>query len=99
MQVVIRLDADGHESWLRDFGGQRFRSRLTPARDGVVSERFGPFAFDLELQATPEALTMQVAGWRFWRIGLPLSWAPRSDAVESMDADGRFTFDVRLPFR
>lgn len=100
VQVVIRLAADGTETWERDFGGRRFRSRLAPLRRDMVSERFGPFTFDLALEAATDGLTMHVVDWRFGMLPLPRWLAPKSKAVESSDAEGQFCFDVpiALPF-
>jgi hypothetical protein len=92
----MRLEADGTETWQRDFGVRRFYSRLAPLRRGAVSEHFGPFGFDLALEAASDGLRLRVVGWRLGRLALPLFLAPRSDAVESVDAQGRFCFDVPI---
>jgi hypothetical protein len=96
VHVVMRLEADGTETWQRDFGARRFYSRLAPLRRGAVSEHFGPFSCALALEAASDGLRMQVVGWRLGRLALPLFLAPRSDAVESVDAQGRFCFDVPI---
>jgi Domain of unknown function (DUF4166)/Saccharopine dehydrogenase NADP binding domain len=96
VHVAMRLESDGTETWQRAFGTRRFRSRLAPLRPSVVSERFGPFSFDLALEAASDGLRMRVAGWRVGRLPLPLFLAPRSDAVESVDVQGRFCFDVPI---
>lgn len=88
------------EGWTRRFGGRRLRSRMRPhGRPGLVREWFGPFGFDLALSADARGLRMRVVGWRLGRLPLPEALAPRSEAAESVDAEGRFRFDVpvRLP--
>ncbi|GJD50089.1 hypothetical protein OPKNFCMD_2826 [Methylobacterium crusticola] len=94
---VARRGAD--EVWTRDFAGRRFRSRMRPAGPGAVIEQFGPLAFVLALPADAEGLGMRVAGWRLGPLPLPRALAPVSAARESVDAEGRFRFDVavRLP--
>lgn len=98
VRVSMRLNADGTETWERNFGGQRFRSRLSARGTGVVGERFGPFDFDLSLLAERDGLTMRVAGWRLCRLRLPRQLAPRSVAIEYVDSEGRFCFDVPIAF-
>lgn len=93
--VTKRLDTEG-ETWVRDFGARLMRSHLSYVRPGVVRERFGPFRFDLAVDADGAALTMRVIGWRLGPIPLPLALAPRSDAAESQDQEGRFRFDVPI---
>jgi hypothetical protein len=100
VRVVMRLDRDGTEIWQRDFGGRTFQSRLQPSRRGMAVERFGPFSFDLSVEAAADGLTLRVVGWRLGKIRLPRWLAPKSTAVEHVDADGQFCFDVpiALPF-
>lgn len=96
VEVEIAAMPDGEE-WTRRFGGQRFRSRMRPhGRHGLIREHFGPFRFDLVLSADAQGLRMRVDGWRLGRLPLPKRVAPRGEALESVDADGRFRFDVRI---
>jgi hypothetical protein len=88
------------ERWMRDYGGHRFASRLSPGdAEGRAAERFGPFCFDLALPCDEAGLRMEVRGWSVLGLRLPASLVPVSDARESVDAEGRFRFDVevRLP--
>ena len=94
VRVTMRLGASGVETWRREFGDQRFQSELTYRGPGVVRERFGPFSFDMKLDADVASLSIEVIGWRIGFLPLPLWLAPRSRAVESADAAGRFHFDV-----
>ncbi len=92
---TTRLDAE-REVWTRQFGPRRMQSRLHAVRPGVVRESFGPLGFDMTVAAGNGALTMTVAGWRLGPLPLPAMMAPRSTATESVDADGRFRFDVPI---
>ena len=83
------------ETWVRDFGGQRFRSHLRPAPKGVT-ERFGPLTFQIGLTVKDGALHYPVT--RGWCLGIPMPRAllPVSETVEAVDREGRATFDVAL---
>lgn len=87
-------EEDGAETWTRDFGGRRFRSRLTEA-GGLLVERFGPLRFAFDLPADEDGLRMRMRGWRLGPLPLPLAWAPRSAAREWAE-DGRFWLDVPI---
>jgi saccharopine dehydrogenase-like NADP-dependent oxidoreductase len=95
VRVTMRLDRD-EEVWTREFGARRMRSRLRAVRPGMVRESFGPFGFDMKLSVDEGALTMTIVGWRLGPIPLPAFLAPRSTAIESVDAEGRFRFDVPI---
>lgn len=90
--------AAGGERWVRDFGGERFASRLSAsATPGRVVERFGPFAFELDLLTGPEGVFgMPVRAWQLGPLPLPRALAPVSIATERVDEEGRFRFDVEL---
>lgn len=96
VRVSVERDADGHERWTRMFGNQQFHSdmRLTPA--GALTESFGPTRFALGLTGDATGTSMPVA--RGWVFGMPLPrfLLPISQARETLDADGRFRFDVRI---
>lgn len=98
VRVVMERRADS-ERWTRTFGGRRFASTLR-LRDGGMTERFGPFTFDLEVPATAEGLDMRIVGWRIGPLPLPRALAPWTEARERVDPGGRFSFDVTigLPF-
>lgn len=84
------------ETWTRRFGPRRMESRLRYVRPGVVSEQFGPFTFDMKVSAEAGILAMTIVGWRLWHIRLATFLAPKSIATESVDAEGRFRFDVPI---
>jgi Domain of unknown function (DUF4166)/Saccharopine dehydrogenase NADP binding domain len=92
--VEMRADRDG-ETWTRNFGGSAFRSRLAPGkRRGRVTERFGPFTFDLVLTASAAGLDLEVTRGRLGPLPLPRALVPISQASERVDAHGRFCFDI-----
>ena len=100
--VCVAIEPDGdRERWIRTFRDRRFHSVLSAGnRAGRLVERFGPFRFELDLQAGPSGVTgMPVAAWWLCTIRMPRCMAPLSVASESVDAEGRFCFDVemRLP--
>ena len=101
--AVSFLPEGGRERWTRSFAGRHFGSVLSAGnRPGRVQERFGPFRFDLDLQADRSGITgMPVRGWRVGGVPLPRFLAPVSVATEGVDTTGRFCFDVelRLPLR
>jgi saccharopine dehydrogenase-like NADP-dependent oxidoreductase len=95
LRVTIEA-AEARETWTRDFAGRRFRSVLK-RRGGSATERFGPFVFTLGLAREGDRLAYPVISGRFlWLIPLPRFLLPKSETWESADAEGRFTFDVRL---
>jgi hypothetical protein len=87
-------ERDGVETWTRDFGGQRFRSRLRQDGRWLV-ERFGPLRFGFELPSDERGLAMVMRRWWIGPFRLPLLLAPRSLARE-WEEDGRFHFDVPI---
>lgn len=95
LRVTMRLNAD-KEVWTRQFGARRMQSRLRCPRPGIVRESFGPFDFNMKVEAADGVLAMTIVGWRLGPIPLPAVLAPRSMATESIDAEGRFRFDVPI---
>lgn len=97
--VAVRFDLTPEgEIWTRDFGGQTFRSHLSARlRKGqpILTERFGPLAFDFRLTGDADGLEMHLFGWRCLGLPLPRLFLPRVEARETA-ADGRFRFDVRI---
>jgi len=97
--VRVTIDASEHrEVWTRRFGRHTMRSTLTPgAAPGEIRERFGALSFAIALHVEDGTLHYPVrAGRAFGGIPLPRWLLPVSITRESVDADGRFTFDVQL---
>jgi hypothetical protein len=86
----------GAERWTRDFGGHRFASTLSAAGPGQVAERFGPLNFVFDLPAGPHGLAMHLRRWTVLGLALPLFLAPRIQAREWQDEEGRFRFEVAV---
>ncbi|MGL4310575.1 MAG: DUF4166 domain-containing protein [Paracoccaceae bacterium] len=85
------------ETWLRDFGGQRFRSVLRGGRNGRgVRERFGILSFDIALAVRGDRLAYPVTGGRVLGLPLPRVLLPVSETTEHVDERGRACFDVAL---
>lgn len=83
---------------MRDFAGRRFVStqeRGVGRFDGLLCERFGPFAFGLALLLEGERLSLVVRRWTFLGLPLPRRWAPSGDVYETVD-NGRFRFHVDI---
>jgi Domain of unknown function (DUF4166) len=94
--VTVTMTRDGpSEIWVRDFAGQRFRSLLRPASQGVT-ERFGPLTFQIDLTVRDGTLAYPVI--RGWCLGVPMPRAllPLSETLEAVDGEGRASFDVAL---
>lgn len=94
--VTMERQGDG-EVWVRDFAGRRFRSRLTRNTAGSgVRERFGLLSFDIGLAVRDGQLWYPVIGGRIAGVPLPRAVLPTSTSRESLDADGRASFDVAI---
>lgn len=91
---VAFAETGGVETWVRDFSGRRFGSRLSQ-QGRLLVERFGPLRFGFDLLADDKGLAMQLKRWWLGPIRLPLALAPRSRARE-WEEDGRFHFDVPI---
>lgn len=96
--VEVAITADGDRStWRRRIGGHAFRSVLfRPRPGGRVRERFGLVSVDLTLSPEGERLVYQVTGWRLGTVPMPLALGPRTRTHETVDARGRFVFDVEI---
>lgn len=91
--VTMTPGPDG-EIWVRQFGDSRFQSHLQP-KAGRITERFGPFTFDLDLHVADGALHFPVTAGRLGIIPLPRRALPVSIAREYA-AEGLFRFDVAI---
>ena len=92
--TVTMTPQNGGELWERQFGDQRFWSFLQ-VKDGVMTERFGPFTFTLGLHVAEGQLHFPVNSGRLGPIPFPRVLLPVSVARE-FEANGRFHFDVAL---
>lgn len=94
----VAIEADGDRSvWRRRIGEHGFASVLShPREGGRVSERFGPLSMELTLAPEGGRLVYRVEGWRLGPIPLPRALGPTTRALEEVDAEGRFVFDVEI---
>ena len=91
LQIVER---DGEETWIRDFGGRRFASRLS-RRSELLVERFGLLRFGFDLPVEDGGLAMALRRWWLGPLPLPLALAPRALAREWQEGE-RFCFEVTI---
>ena len=95
--VFVTFKSQGSvEYWRRTFGRQSFSSSQTHgSTTGLLSERFGPFAFDLALVLDHEKLRFIVRDWRFLGLRLPRALAPTGNSFEFSE-NGQFHFHVEI---
>ncbi|MEM1307213.1 MAG: DUF4166 domain-containing protein [Pseudomonadota bacterium] len=102
VDVTVEMERVGDsEVWTRTFDQSRFRSTLTPARDGDgdgrMTERFGALHFQLRLRVDDGRLYYDVEGGKlFGLVPLPLFLTPRSETHEFVHDDGAPGFSVRV---
>jgi len=98
LSVRFERRADGAELWRRTFGSRQMTS-TQEAGSGraqyLVTERFGPAAFDMALVAENGRLNFILRRWRLLGIPLPLWLGPGSTAWEE-ERDGIFGFYVEV---
>jgi hypothetical protein len=97
VEVSLQRDADG-ETWIRDFAGKAFSSRIDAGRgrsQWLLRERFGPARFHLALVPAGDCLQFIVRGWDLLGIPLPRAWAPAGDSYETA-REGRFVFHIEI---
>ena len=91
---VLKTRRGDVERWTRRFGERCFHSELQVCNDRM-RERFGPFRFELDLQAIDGALHFPVR--RGWLLGIPLPrWMLPTSVAREFVEDGCFHFDVAL---
>lgn len=96
VRVTLTVDENG-ETWLREFDGKPFHSRMSLDDQGFAQETFGPLSMRLGLKLEEGKLYYPVARGRvFGFIPVPKFLLPKSISHEAVDEEGRFTFDVRL---
>ena len=97
VQMQFTRTGEG-EIWRRTFAGKSFSSRQSEGRgrwQGLLCERFGPFAMALALVVRDEKLFLVVRHWRFLGLPLPAFCAPGGTTYETVE-DGRFHFHVEI---
>ena len=97
VNVSFHSRGDG-ELWRRTFDGKSFSSVQTRGEgrsEGLLSERFGPFAFDIAMVVDGGKLAFVVRGWSFLGLPLPAVLAPAGNSYEFAE-DGRFHFHIEI---
>ncbi|MEM7404332.1 MAG: DUF4166 domain-containing protein [Pseudomonadota bacterium] len=105
VRVEIRAEqgpAGTRETWVRQFGAQRFESRLSPGRGReqyLVCEQFGVVTVALALVWDGQRLWFVPRRWRVGWLPLPQMLLPAGRSFET-DEDSVFAFDVsiEMPF-
>jgi len=100
LPITVKLSVgDYGERWVRTVADRTFSSthRLAKGRSaGLIRERFGPIAVDMALVLQGPRLCYAIRRWSLLGIPMPLWLGPRTNASESVDAEGRFRFDIKL---
>lgn len=99
INLAVTIERQAHrEVWHRRFGRGHLNSMLKPLKAGSsqITERFGFFTFQIDLDASRTGLSYPVSrGW-FLGIPLPAFLLPRSETHETEDSNGTFHFDINL---
>lgn len=92
--VGIASDDQG-ETWTRQFGARRFRSRIVRVREDAYAfeETAGPLTFRFHAADYPGGFSWMFEGWRIGPLPLPAAWAPRMRA-RTFARDGVYRFRV-----
>jgi hypothetical protein len=100
LPITVTLHAEpSGERWVRVVADRTFSSALRLGKDrseGLIREQWGPIAVDMALFVEAASLKYVVRRWTLLGISLPLWLGPGTMASESVDAEGRFRFDVKL---
>jgi len=97
VEVTFR-ERGGAETWRRSFAGHTFTSHQSEGAgrmEGLLEERFGPFAVGLALVVDGPRVRLVPRRWRFLRLPLPARLIPRGEAYE-LATGGGFNFHVEI---
>lgn len=99
LDVSITTDAAGVEHWSRTYSGRTMFSRQSAGEDRqahLIIEQFGPIAVQLAFRCEGQTLRYYTRGWTIFGVPMPRRLTPGGAVFESVDATGRFTFNVDL---
>jgi hypothetical protein len=100
LPIAVRLSVEGSgERWTRTVADRTFSSTQGLAKgrsEGLIRERFGAIAVDMALVSEGPSLVYVIRRWSLLGIPMPLWLGPKTIATESVDAEGRFRFDIKL---
>lgn len=91
LQLLIEVD-DGTETWTRDFGGHRLRSRQWAAR-GLLCEQMGSLRMHHLMEIEQGALRLRPQKVAVCGLRLPRVLWPQVQTAE-FEQGGRYGFDV-----
>jgi hypothetical protein len=95
-ETLVEIASDDlGETWTRQFGARRFRSRIARVREDAYAfeETAGPFTFRFHAADYPGGFSWMFEGWRIGPLPLPAAWAPRVRA-RTFARDGVYRFRV-----
>ncbi len=96
--IAVRIEPDERgETWRRQFGARRFRSRLCGVLGhiGGFEEHVGPASFRFEADPTRMGFTWRFVGWRLGPLPLPRALAPHISA-RCFERASRYHFSVAV---
>ncbi len=96
--TVTITPSEKGELWERDFGGNKFKSRLTPGKGRnqyLMTESFGMISVAMALVFEDEKLHFIPRRWFVLGIPMPKALLPRGKTFE-YEAGGKFWFNVNL---
>jgi len=94
--IGIEGHADGTETWTRQFGAHRTRSRIAAGADGThLEESFGAVQLRLLAQVKVDALHVSVSEAHAFGVRVPGALTPRSACNIWQDEAGRYRFDIK----
>jgi saccharopine dehydrogenase-like NADP-dependent oxidoreductase len=98
VRVEMRSEDDGSETWTRIYPGVTMRSNLRNADSAThqVDEVLGPLSIRLQWKPSERGLQLETVRARLLGCPLPDFLRPRSQASETVGADGQFHFDVPI---
>mgnify|MGYP000887922834 CR=1 FL=1 len=96
VHVTVEREADGSERWTRSFAGCAFHSIMNHGPDNSFWERFSPLNFKLKLRVADGRLIYPITSARLLSLPVPRFLLPKTEAFETVDAEGRFVFDVKI---
>jgi hypothetical protein len=95
-ETSVEIAPDGlAETWTRQFGTRRFRSRIAQVGEDAYAfeETAGPFTFRFHAADYPSGFSWMFESWRIGSLPLPTAWAPRMRA-RTFARDGVYRFRV-----
>lgn len=90
---VVRQGAFDH--WARRVNGRIMESALWVTEDGLLAEKLGPATVLFRPVIRGRQLHLQLQGFAFGKLSLPLWLAPQIQAVELAEM-GRYRFEVTI---